>query len=309
MDAITFSHVSKIYRKGFWGTKVPAVRDLSFSVARGGITGFVGPNGSGKTTSIKMLLGLVLPTSGRIEISGNNASNPKSRAGCAFISEQPYFYRHLTVAEALRFSARLEKRGAALSGADVDRALETVDLVNCGKRKIKELSKGMQQRLAMAQALLADADILIFDEPMSGMDPPGRALFRTIIASLGARGKTVFFSTHVLDDVEQLCGNVVVLSGGRLEYQGPIGAILEKGFIGFELTVGSVSGEIQNDLRARGYTLESTDAALRIFAATEKQAAACQRYLYERDIFCLSIARHSAPLEEVLYKKKSGAAS
>jgi ABC-type multidrug transport system ATPase subunit len=144
---------------------------------------------------------------------------------------------------------------------------------------------------------------------MSGMDPPGRALFRTIIASLGARGKTVFFSTHVLDDVEQLCGNVVVLSGGRLEYQGPIGAILEKGFIGFELTVGSVSNEIQNDLRARGYALEPTDTTLRIFATTEKQAAACQRYLYERDIFCLSIARRTAPLEEVLYKKKSGAAS
>jgi ABC-2 type transport system ATP-binding protein len=304
MNAIEFSGVSKIYRKGFLAVKIPAITNLSFSVRGGVITGFIGPNGAGKTTAIKMILGLAYPTSGRITLSGVNASDPKSRADCAFISEQPYFYRHLTVTEALVFAARLHDWGGAALKGEIAGVLQTVDLVDCEKRKIKELSKGMQQRLAMAQALLVRSNVLIFDEPMSGMDPPGRGLFRKIILALRAQGKTVFFSTHILDDVEQLCSDVVVLSRGRLEYQGPIEGILQKGFKGFDLVVAALPDDLQSGLRAMGCTVEASgESALRIFVPADKDAAACQRFLYDHGVVCESLTKRNIPLEEILYKK------
>jgi ABC-type multidrug transport system, ATPase component len=304
MNIIEFTHVSKIYRKGFLAIKVPAVIDLSFSVRQGAITGFVGPNGAGKTTTIKMILGLVYPTSGVVRLCGKDASDPKSRRDIAFISEQPYFYQHLTVAEALGFAARLHGRAVAALPEEIGRILETVDLVKCEKRKIKELSKGMQQRLAMVQALLLHSSVLIFDEPMSGMDPPGRNLFRKILLSLAAQGRTIFFSTHILDDIEQLCSDVVVISKGRLEYQGPISGILQKGFKGFDLVVPSLPDQLKIELRHQGYEVEAVEQkAIRIFVPSDKDLVVCQRYLYEHGVFCESLTKRNLPLEEVLYKK------
>lgn len=304
MNVIEFSHVSKIYRKGFLAKKVPAVVDLSFSVRQGAVTGFVGPNGAGKTTVIKMILGLVHPTGGVIRLNGTDAGDPAGRKDCAFISEQPYFYQHLTVTEALVFAARLHGRGGALLSREIGRTLESVDLVNCVQRKIRELSKGMQQRLAMAQALLLQSKILIFDEPMSGMDPPGRGLFRKILLSLASKGTTIFFSTHILDDIEQLCNDVVVLSKGRLEYQGPISKILQKGFMGFDLIVPPLSGNFQNELRNMGYEVEAAgEASVHIFVPSKEDLSVCQRWLNERGVLCDSLTKRTLPLEEVLYKK------
>jgi ABC-2 type transport system ATP-binding protein len=229
MNAIDFLQVTKIYKKGFFATKIPALVDCSFSVAPGLITGFVGPNGAGKTTAIKIIMGLVRPDSGVIKVLGKDPRDPCSRREIAFISEQPYFYSHLTVGETLMFASRLHGRKSIDLRGDIDTALTRVDLQGQDKRKIRDLSKGMQQRCSMAQALLLKARLLVLDEPLSGLDPPGRTLFRSILLSLAETGVTVFFSTHILDDVALVCQNVVVLSNGKSEYGSPIAGLLDRG--------------------------------------------------------------------------------
>lgn len=307
MNIIEFSHVSKIYRKGFLAIKVPAVIDLSFSVRQGAITGFVGPNGAGKTTSLKMVLGLTRPSGGSIRLSGGDPGDPRARRDCAFLPEQPYFYQHLTVRESLAFAARLHGRAGSGLRADIEQTLDTVGLGGLGKRKIKELSKGMQQRLAMAQALLMHSSVLILDEPMSGMDPPGRGLFRALFLSLAARGATIFFSTHILDDVESLCNDVVVLSKGRLDYQGPIDTLLKKGFKGHDLVVPRLPDALKDGLRGMGCDVETARAeADRVFVPSGKDLAQCQRYLNGHGMFCESLTKRTTSLEDVLYKKQSG---
>jgi ABC-2 type transport system ATP-binding protein len=303
MNAIEFSHVTKIYKKGFRAIKVPALVDCSFTVAFGAITGFVGPNGAGKTTSIKMLMGLVRPTSGVIRVLGKDPRDPRYRRDIAFISEQPYFYQHLTVGETLKFAAGLHGgKPTDLPGA-IGTALERVGLRDAAGRKIKDLSKGMQQRCAMAQAILLRADMLVLDEPLSGLDPVGRTLFRSILLSLAREGVTVFFSTHILDDIELVCQNVVVLSRGKADYEGPIGGLLERGFQGTDLTAAGCDEALVDELRRMGceVTRESAERT-KVFVPAGKDALLCQRLLLERRVLCESISRRMVPLEEILYK-------
>jgi len=303
MNIIEFSHVSKIYRKGFLARKIPAVMDLSFAVRQGAITGFVGPNGAGKTTSIKMIMGLARPTGGDVRFSGRDPSDPTSRRDCTFLPEQPYFYQHLTVSESLAFAARLYGHHTGRLAKDIGQTLETVGLGGLEKRKIKELSKGMQQRVAMAQALLMHSNVLILDEPMSGMDPPGRNLFRAIFLSLAAQGRTIFFSTHILDDIELVCRNVVVLSQGKSEYEGPVAGLLDRGFQGTDIVVTQCAEPILDELRRMGceISLEGAEKA-KVFVPAGKDVLLCQRFLLERRVLCESIARRMVPLEEILYK-------
>lgn len=307
MNVIEFSQVSKIYRKGFLAKKIPAVIDLSFAVRQGSITGFVGPNGAGKTTSIKIIMGLVRPTEGVVRLSGLDPRDPASRADCTFLPEQPYFYQHLTVGESLAFAARLFGIRGGNMARDIKQTLETLGLGGLEKRKIKELSKGMQQRLAMAQALLMGSNVLILDEPMSGMDPPGRNLFRDIFHSLAAHGKTIFFSTHILDDIEALCSDVVVLSKGRLDYQGPIDTLLRKGFQGHDLVAARLPDTLKEELRRMGCIIEPTGATGDlIFVPSGSDLVQCQRRLQEHGLFCESLTKRTISLEDALYKKQSG---
>ena len=305
MNAIDFSRVTKIYKKGFFATRIPALVDCSFSVAPSVITGFVGSNGAGKTTAIKIIMGLVRPGSGVIKVLGIDPSDPRSRRDIAFISEQPYFYNHLTVDETLMFAARLHGRKSAGLHGDIDAALIKVDLKGHNKRKIRDLSKGMQQRCAMAQALLLKASMLVLDEPLSGLDPPGRTLFRSILLSLAETGVTVFFSTHILDDVALVCQNVVALSRGKTEYEGPISGLLDRGFIGTDIVLSGTAGPILEDLGRMGCEITPIGAEkTKVFVAAGKDVLQCQRLLLENRILCESVSRRMIPLEEVLYKQK-----
>jgi ABC-2 type transport system ATP-binding protein len=304
--AIEFTCVSKYYRRHFWERKVPAITDCSFVVERNTITGFVGPNGAGKTTSIKMLLGLMRPSSGTVLVNGHNPLLPSTRKGLSFISERPYFYEHLTVSETLRFAYHLA-RGYEKSGeADIQRALVAVELSSSAGAKVKNLSKGMQQRLAMAQALLCDPELFIFDEPMSGLDPLGRRLFREILLSLAQKGKTVFFSTHILDDVESVCSHVVVLSQGRLEYQGSLPQLLSKGRgSGTEVVVVELGAVHRQELLLLGYSInKGVDGKEVIFIPANKDPRQCQRYLYDNGLFFESMVKRTASLEDIIYKRK-----
>jgi ABC-2 type transport system ATP-binding protein len=303
MNAIEFSRVTKIYKKGFFATKVPALVDCSFSVVSGSITGFVGPNGAGKTTSIKMIMGLTHPSSGDVRVLGKDPGDPDCRRDIAFISEQPYFYNHLTVGETLVFAARLFGRKSTDLRRDIDAALTLVGLQGFEKRKIKDLSKGTQQRCAMAQAVLIQSTTLVLDEPLSGLDPPGRTLFRSILLSLAEKGVTIFFSTHILDDIELLCRNVVVLSRGATAYEGPISGLLARGFRGTDITMAQCDDQAQGELRRLGCEITREGSGkVKVFVPAGKDVLQCQRLLLERKILCDTVSRRTVSLEEVLYK-------
>ncbi len=302
MDALKIENVTKTFRKGFKALKVTAVSDLSFSVEQNRICGFVGPNGAGKTTTIKMTMGLVRPTTGRISINGVDTASPASRKGVAYVSEQPYFYRHLTVSETLDFAARL----IGIPGSSIEdekrRVLKTVELTGRENSRIRDFSKGMQQRLNMACGLLGDPGLLILDEPMSGLDPPSRRLFRTLFRRLGEEGRTVFFSTHVLDDIEAVCDDVVVLDGGKLRYTGKVSALMERGTLGTELIVPDVPESLVEVFKADGCTLSPLqDGSVLLFVPPEKDQFECQRRLSEQGVFCLSVHKRTMPLETLLY--------
>jgi len=305
---IEFSNVTKTFRKHFWTPKKCAVSDCSFRVEKNTITGFVGPNGAGKTTSIKMILGLCRPSRGSIRINGMEPENPASRKGVAYLSERPYFYDHLTVAETLRFALRLNGSPNSSSTTAIDSALDKVELKHVSSFRVKDLSKGMQQRLSMAQALVIDPDLYILDEPMSGLDPLGRRLFRSLFASLAQQGKSVFFSTHILDDVESLCENVIVLSQGKLSYQGSVSHLLADGFTGTDITVSQLSIDMQAGLSALGYSIAPLGEKHVIFVPATHDLKKCQQYLSDHAIFCDSIVRRNASLEDIVYNKDKGAA-
>ncbi|MDR2727915.1 MAG: ABC transporter ATP-binding protein [Chitinispirillales bacterium] len=280
-----------------------AVKDLSFSLGYNRIAGFVGPNGAGKTTTIKMAMGLVKPTAGEISVMGVSSKLSGSRRGVAYVSEQPYFYKHLTVAETIDFSARLigVKQGSLLS--ERKRALDAVELSGREKTKVHSLSKGLQQRLNMACGLLGDPKLLILDEPMSGLDPPSRRLFRNLFSRLGQEGRTVFFSTHVLDDIEAVCQDVVVLDSGALRFTGSVASLLEKGSLGTELIVPSIPENLAGDLREDGIELlrPLSGENISVMIPPQKDSAEYQRKLYEQGVYCLSVQKRTMPLEALLY--------
>jgi ABC-2 type transport system ATP-binding protein len=218
--------LSKIFEVGVRRRRVAAVDDLTLAVEEGEIFGFVGPNGAGKTTTIKMLMGLIFPTRGRAFIFDAPIPSKRSKARIGYLAENPSYYEFLTGAEALRFYAKLSE----VPRGEVDRRCEEllalVGLSGAADRQIRKYSKGMQQRLGIAQALVADPAFVVLDEPMSGLDPVGRKEMRDIILELKRRGKTVFFSTHILPDVEALCDRVGVIMGGKLRDVGKLEALL-----------------------------------------------------------------------------------
>jgi len=208
-------------------TKV-AVDGLSLSVHKGEVFGFLGPNGAGKTTTMNVLLGFVNATSGYASLFGVNVHEPIARQRIGYLPEMTYYYKFLTAEELLRFYARVF--GLPRSEADkrIDRLLKLVELEAVRKRSIKSYSKGMQQRVGLAQALINDPDLLILDEPTSGLDPIGRMKVREIIQRLKNEGKTVFFSSHELGEVETVCDRVAILHQGKLMVEGRVTELMQK---------------------------------------------------------------------------------
>ena len=228
MSAICAEGLTKTFRSNWPGKPaVTVVRDLNLTVNREEVFGFLGPNGSGKTTTMKMLLGLTQPTKGKVELLGRPASEVNIRQQIGFLPEAPYFYTYLTAEEVLLFYGRL----AGLSGHGLDHRveelLEMVGLMEARHRQLGKFSKGMLQRVGLAQALIHDPTLVILDEPMSGLDPIGRKEVRDLIMHLRKQGKTVFFSTHIIPDVEMLCDRVGIIAGGRLLASGRVDELVE----------------------------------------------------------------------------------
>ena len=224
--AIKVVNLHKSYKTDFWKPQQTALQDLSFQVQRRESFGFIGPNGAGKTTTIKILMGLLHATSGQAWLLGKPVSDPKSRARVGFLPERPYFYPHLSAREVLHFYGQLSELDKPTRERAIEGLLERVDLRRFADVPLRKYSKGMLQRVGLCQTLLHDPDLLVLDEPMSGLDPMGRALVRDLILDRRARGNTVFFSSHILHDVETLCDRVGLLVGGELRGCGTIGELI-----------------------------------------------------------------------------------
>jgi ABC-2 type transport system ATP-binding protein len=214
----------KEQRRGFFSrTTVRALDNLSLDVRRGESFGFLGPNGAGKTTTLKLLMGLTFPTSGSARILGNRVEDVSTRARIGYLPENPYFYDYLTGRELMFYTASLFGITRRAASARVNRMLDTVGLdQKAADRQLRKYSKGMTQRIGIAQALINDPDVVFLDEPMSGLDPIGRREVRDLLLDLRARGKTVFFSSHILSDVEALCDRVAILNRGKLYKSGTL---------------------------------------------------------------------------------------
>jgi ABC-2 type transport system ATP-binding protein len=230
---------------------VEAVKDVELQVKQGEIFGFIGPNGAGKTTTIKVLTGLVLPTAGEAWLNELPVSDPNSRARLGFLPEGTFFHDYLSAREFLDFHGALLGIPKEVRRERIPKLLERVGLAGAADRQIRRYSKGMRQRAGLAQALIGDPEIVILDEPMSGLDPLGRRDVRDLILSLRDEGKTVFFSSHILEDAEVICDQVAIILSGRIVKQGYLDELLGQEVVGSELVVESISESLFAELQGQ----------------------------------------------------------
>jgi len=223
MAAIEILGLEKIYRVGFWRKKPKyALRPLHLTVEEGEIFGFLGPNGAGKTTTLKLLMSLIFPTSGTARILGQDWTDPRVKAQIGFLPEQPYFYDYLTAGELLDYYGQLSGVPGKERSERIRKVLGRVGLSDVKGVQLRKFSKGMLQRVGIAQAILHEPKLVFLDEPMSGLDPMGRREVRDLIEQLKQEGKTVFFSTHILSDAEALCDRVAIIHQGTLRGVGAV---------------------------------------------------------------------------------------
>ena len=252
MPAIRIRDLTKDYPVGFWRRRNHRALDgLSLEIEHGEVFGFLGPNGAGKTTTLKLLMQLIFPTAGSAEILGRPVGDVAARHRIGYLPENPYFYDYLTAEELLTYLAHL----FGYSTADARRRTATLlDRVGIGperKRQLRKFSKGMVQRVGIAQALLNDPDVIFLDEPMSGLDPLGRREVRSLILELRDQGRTVFFSSHILADAEALCSRVAILAGGRLVAAGRLNEMLAFQVRGWELVLANLRPDVVTRLGSR----------------------------------------------------------
>lgn len=216
MNIIEVNNLEKYFYSEFKRTPIHILKGLTFSVPQGVTFGLLGPNGAGKTTTMKVILGLLKPSSGSISIMGKTTTDKKMRAKIGYMPESPYFYTYLSGYELLSFCADLLGVEKKLKKDRIEELLDTVNMTSRAYTRLGKCSKGMLQRIGIAQALLNDPELVLFDEPMSGLDPLGRKEIRDIILSLKAKKKTIFFNSHILSDVEDVCDYVAVLKLGEM---------------------------------------------------------------------------------------------
>jgi len=244
--AIETHNLTKEYPHGFLHLKrKTSLENLTMQVEDGEVFGFLGPNGAGKSTTIKLLMGIIFPTAGSAQILGKPVSDVSMHRDIGYLPEQPYFYDYLTAAEVLDYFARFHGFSAAERRERVQKMLHKVGLETAGKIQLRKFSKGMLQRVGLAQAIVHDPKLVILDEPMSGLDPVGRREVRDIILELKNAGKTILFSTHILSDAETLCDRVGVIAGGQLRGVGAPGSIVGVKSLGMEIIFELTGGGAQ----------------------------------------------------------------
>jgi ABC-2 type transport system ATP-binding protein len=291
--------IVKDFRPGLGIGKKRVLHGIGFSVRRGEIFGFVGPNGAGKTTTLKILLGLIHATSGTASILGHDVRETEFRRAVGFLPENPYFYDFLTGREILTFYARLSGVAADARTRRVGELLERVGLGHAADARLRTYSKGMLQRIGIAQALVHDPEVVFLDEPMSGLDPIGRKEIRDLIVQLHADGTTIFMNTHILTDVELLCDRVAIIVKGQIRYEGRTEEFLEGEDRGADVTLANLSPELVESFERRYGAVVSGRGENVEFRVPGKHVGEMVRTALDAGAEIRSIAQHRVSLETI----------
>jgi ABC-2 type transport system ATP-binding protein len=297
MESIRTEALSKIYRKGLRQQKVLALNDLSLAVADGEIFGFLGPNGAGKSTTIKLLCDLIRPTSGTATILGQDVRRPEARRQIGYLPENPSYYPFLTGWELLGFHGTMHGMSQALIRERGKRLFEMLELADAAHRPLRTYSKGMVQRLGIAAALIHDPRVLILDEPMSGLDPVGRKLVANLMLEMRDRGKVIFFSTHILHDVEVICDRIGIINEGELRFCGTLPDMISESFSSYEILLRRVLPEQVEALAQKGYTPMSFEDKVKVYVAKGDLVAFLASFMQE-DMELISVEPKRLNLED-----------
>ena len=300
--------LSKEFRVGFWQRRILVLHPLNLTVYRGEIFGYLGPNGAGKTTTLKLLTGLILPTAGSARLLGQDLAEVGTKRHIGFLPENPYFYEYLTGRELLDLCGRLFGLRAPVRLERIASLLHLTQMDEAADRQLRKYSKGMLQRLGLAQALINDPQLVILDEPMSGLDPLGRKAMRDTILHLKNEGRTIFFSSHILSDVEMLCDRVGILVNGRLQDVGRLDAILTTRVESIEMTLEQVPPALLAALGplAQGSVFQQAGRVL-VRLPDEARLNQALRLSLESGARVLSVAPQRMTLEEHFIREVQGA--
>ena len=301
--------LSKTFRVGFLARRVRAVDGLSFEVRRGEIFGLLGPNGAGKTTTLKMLLGFVKPTAGSAYIGNARAGTLEARRNLGYLPENPALYEFLRGDEYLVFAGRLAGLSRADAQAQAKDLLEIVGIAGRADRPVRRFSKGMVQRLGLAQSLLGNPQTVVLDEPMSGLDPIGRKDVRDLILKLREEGRTVLFSTHILSDVEAICDRVGIMVDGKLTDCGALADLVEPGARAVELILEKLPKELEERFRAEGVRMLQRDRSMVLTFDGEAKAHEALRAALDAGAVASSLTPHRRSLEELFVARARGTAT
>ncbi len=310
MSILEVKDLRKTFTRGFSRKKTEAVRGISFAVEPGQIFGFLGPNGAGKTTTIKILMGLIFATAGEASVLGAPAGDRKAKERLGYLPENPYFYDYLSAPELLDMVGRMYGLDRAARRKRVGELIDRVGLGHADKRPLRSFSKGMLQRAGLAQALMGDPELVVLDEPMSGLDPLGRKEVRDLIFELRDRGKTVFFSTHILSDASMLCDRVAIIAQGKLRDVGPLGSLLSPKVQSVEVVWRPADGDeeaARTALRERAGEHETTSEGELMRTDDPDAAEAFVAAVVERKGAVLSVQRHRQSLEELFVTEAKSA--
>jgi ABC-2 type transport system ATP-binding protein len=297
-EIVRVSGLVKDFRPGFGLRKKRVLHGISFSVRQGEIFGFIGPNGAGKTTTLKVLMGLIRPSAGEASILGHDVRETAFRRHVGFLPENPWFYDFLTGREFLRFYARVSGVARGSREARIRELLAKVGLADAADQRLRTYSKGMLQRVGIAQALVHDPGVVFLDEPMSGLDPIGRKEIRDLILRLHAEGKTVFMNTHILSDVEMICHRVAIIVRGRIRYEGSIDEFLDAGERESDVVLAGLPTELAAELEDLGARLRGLGDRTEVRVA-EKQVAEVLSRALAAGAQVISVAPHRASLETI----------
>ncbi len=296
--------LKKSFKIGLFKKKVvAAVKGVSFDVRRGEIFGFLGPNGAGKTTTIKILTGLIRPSGGQAFLFNQAVPSPAARKNLGFLPENPYVYPYLTPREFVEMCGQLSGMSGSKLRSRTMECLTKVGIAYAADRQVRRLSKGMLQRTGLAAALVSDPEMLILDEPMSGLDPVGRKEVRDIIFAEREAGRTIFFSTHILQDVEAMCDRVTILRQGEVVVSGAIRSLLRGEVLRTDVVLANLQDETKAALESAGYAVEQRPGVAMVAVEGEGKVADVLRLALDGGAQVVEVAPHKETLEDLFMRK------
>jgi len=299
MKPIEFRNVAKYFEDGIIPKRSYALKEISFTLEEGKTYAYLGPNGAGKTTTIKILMDFLKPSNGQVTVMGNSPSDPAGRKKIGYVSDHPYFYEYLTAKEYLAFCGELYQMDAADIKSRSEEMFKLVGLTDAKDMKLRKFSRGMGQRLSFAQALLHDPDLIVLDEPLNGLDPFGRKDLQELILDLKKKGKTIFFSSHILDDAEILADELIFIDKGEIIFQGNMDDIKGKSETTFSVHLETPSENIKNYCKKNKIETDEIGSLFSVLNLNNDQLNELLAVLAKEKIKISGIDEHRMKLEDL----------